>query len=242
MSTIPIEDRPRGSLTSQVLRDLSGRIERGELKPGDRLPTERELMAAYRVSRTVVREAISSLRASGRIETQQGRGGFVLPAPVSLPYALGALDRATISDVLQIIDLRIGLESEAAALAAQRHTRAQLDDIHAALRSLEAEIGSADTSVQSDIQFHLKIVQATGNPYFTDLFVQLAPLLIPRARVDLFKSDRRAKIRYLQRIQGEHEQLYEAIARRDVDAARAAVRLHLSNSRERLRSALEHTG
>ena len=73
-----IEHRQRDSLTTQVLRDLSGRIEKGELKPGDRLPTERELMALYGVSRTVVREAVSSLRSTGRIATQQGRGAWVL--------------------------------------------------------------------------------------------------------------------------------------------------------------------
>ena len=63
--------------------------------------------------------------------------------------------------------------------------------------------------------------------------------MIPRARVDLFKDDRKARLRYLERIQQEHAQMYDAIARRDAEAARAAVRLHLANSRERLRAALE---
>jgi len=239
LRTASIENRPRDSLTAQVLRDLTARIERGELKPGGRLPTERELMAAYRVSRTVVREAISSLRASGRIETQQGRGAFVRSPPVSFRYALDASDLAKLGDVLHIMDLRIGLESEAASLAANRHSAAQLNDIHAALRRLETDITSADTSVASDVQFHLEIIRATGNAYFIDLFKQLAPLMIPRARVDLFKHDRKAKVQYLQLIQQEHAQIYQAIARRDAEAARAAVRLHLANSRERLRATLE---
>ena len=73
------------------------------------------------------------------------------------------------------------------------------------------------------------------------MFTQLGPSLIPRARVDLFKNDRKAKVRYLELIQLEHAQMYHTIARRDAEAARAAVRLHLANSRERLRAALEGT-
>ncbi len=84
MRNVSINKRPRDSLTAQVLRDLSARIERGELSSGDKLPTERELMVEYRVSRTVVREAISSLRSSGRIDTQQGRGAFVLSPPFAI--------------------------------------------------------------------------------------------------------------------------------------------------------------
>jgi DNA-binding FadR family transcriptional regulator len=230
---------PRGNLTAQVLRDLTLRIERGDLSPGDRLPPERRLMEDYRVSRTVVREAISSLRASGRIETQQGRGAFVLAAPVSLPYTIDPAEASRLGDVLQIMDLRIGLETEAAALAAQRRTTTQLAGIREALDRLEADIRSAETAVESDIRFHQEIIHATGNHYLRSLFAQLAPLLIPRARVDLFKRDRKAKVQYLQRIQQEHAQIYDAIARRDAEAARAAVRLHLSNSRERLRMAME---
>ena len=107
--------------------------------------------------------------------------------------------------------------------------------------AISTDIRSADTAVASDVRFHQEIIHATGNHYLRALFAQLAPLLIPRARVDLFKRDRKAKVRYLQRIQQEHAQIYDAIARRDPEAARAAVRLHLSNSRERLRLAMEQT-
>lgn len=239
MSNPSIESRPRDSLTAQVLRELASRIESGDLKPGDRLPAERELMEEFKVSRTVVREAIASLRSSGRIDTQQGRGAFVLSPPVAYPYVVDASDLAKIGDVLQIMDLRIGLESEAASLAAQRHTRHQLGAIRAALATLERGIKAADAAITPDFQFHLAIIRATGNPYFIDLFTQLGPLLIPRARLDLFKDDRKARVRYLEGIQQEHAQMYQAIARRDAEAARAAVRLHLTNSRERLRATLE---
>lgn len=241
MSIPSIDARPRDSLTAQVLRVLSSQIESGALKPGDRLPAERELMETFKVSRTVVREAIASLRSSGRIDTQQGRGAFVLPPPFAYPYVVDASDLAQIGDVLSIMDLRIGLESEAASLAAQRHSRAQLADIGAALENLEGGIRAADAAVSPDFQFHLAIIRATGNPYFIDLFTQLGPRIIPRARLDLFHDDRKARVRYLELIQLEHAQMYQAIARRDGEAARAAVRLHLTNSRERLRAARERS-
>lgn len=242
MSIPSIDARPRDSLTAQVLRVLSSQIESGALKPGDRLPAERELMETFKVSRTVVREAIASLRSSGRIDTQQGRGAFVLqPPPFAYPYVVDASDLAQIGDVLSIMDLRIGLESEAASLAAQRHSRGQLADIGAALENLEGGIRAADAAVSPDFQFHLAIIRATGNPYFIDLFTQLGPRIIPRARLDLFHDDRKARVRYLELIQLEHAQMYQAIARRDAEAARAAVRLHLTNSRERLRAARERS-
>ena len=242
MSALPIQSRSRDSLTAQVLRELSRRIETGALKPGDRLPAERELMAEFNVSRTVVREAIASLRSSGRIDTQQGRGAFVLPAPVAYAPLLDATDLAKIDDVLQMIDFRIAIESEAASLAAQRHTGRQLAAIRDALAALEGRIRCADAGTSLDYRFHLAIIRATGNPYYINLFTQLGPLLlIPRARVDLFAHDPRARTRYLEGIQLEHTQMVDAIARRDAEGARAAMRLHLTHSRERLRATLERS-
>jgi DNA-binding FadR family transcriptional regulator len=234
-----IEHRQRDSLTTQVLRDLSGRIEKGELKPGDRLPTERELMALYGVSRTVVREAVSSLRSSGRIATQQGRGAWVLDPPASLGFRLEDADLTTAQDVLQVMEIRIALESEAAALAALRRTTEQLAALRQAFDALESSLARPDSSAEHDVRFHLEIARATGNHYFTELYAGLAPRLVPRARLDLFKNDPDGKVAYLQRIQQEHAQILQAIARSDPEAARAAMRLHLTNSRERLRAALD---
>jgi len=239
---LPVRSRTRDTLTVQVLRELSARIESGALKPGDRLPAERELMAEFNVSRTVVREAIASLRSSGRIDTQQGRGAFVLSAPAPWSRMLDATDLAKIDDVLQMMDFRIAIESEAASLAAQRHTPRQLSAIQQALRALERGIGAAGTGPALDYAFHLAIIRATGNPYYINLFTQLSPLLlIPRARVDLLAHDERARRRYLDGIQQEHSQMVDAIARRDAEAARAAMRLHLTHSRERLRATLERS-
>jgi DNA-binding FadR family transcriptional regulator len=99
-----------------------------------------------------------------------------------------------------------------------------------------------DSSAEHDVRFHLEIARATGNHYFTELYAGLAPRLVPRARLDLFKNDPHGKLAYLQRIQQEHAHIHQAIVRGDAEAARAAMRLHLTNSRERLRAALDRRG
>ena len=227
------------SLPAAVTRDLSARIRRGELTPGAQLPTERGLMDAYGVSRTVVREAISSLRAEGLVITQQGKGAFVPREPRPASFRIAEADLVTIQDVLRVMELRIGLEAEAAALAALRRSAAQVARMRSALADLEKSVESAEASVQADLRFHLQIGEATGNDYFVNLLRQLGPLLIPRARVDTFRNDPAGRTAYLQRVNGEHERVIEAIARGDPDAARAAMRVHLVNGRERIRAAFE---
>ena len=89
-----------------------------------------------------------------------------------------------------------------------------------------------------DFRFHLQIAQATGNPYFADIMSHLGTTIIPRTRITAIRNhDRRGE--YLSRVNREHEEIYAAIARRDPESARAAMRIHLTNSRERLRIAQE---
>jgi DNA-binding FadR family transcriptional regulator len=230
---------PRDSLSSQVARDLASRIDSGDLAPGVQLPPERELMERYGVSRTVVREATSSLRASGRVATHQGRGAFVLSPPPAFRFTIDPAQLSTLRDVLHVMDVRLAIEAEAASLAAARRTPPQLAAIAAALEALAANARKPEGNTASDVAFHLAIAAATGNAYFAQLLEALAPRMLPRQRLDLFGNDRRARLDYLNRLQQEHADIHSAIARRDPDAARAAMRLHLSNSRERLRRAFE---
>jgi DNA-binding FadR family transcriptional regulator len=134
--------REARSLTAAVTRALSARIDAAELRAGDRLPTERELMGAYGVSRTVVREAISSLRAGGLVVTRQGKGAFVARAG-GPAFRITEGDVVTMQDVVRVMEVRIGLEAETAALAALRRTDAQLDQMRAALAALAACSASA---------------------------------------------------------------------------------------------------
>lgn len=230
---------PRDSLSSKLVRDLAQRIDSGELAAGMQIPPERALMLQYGVSRTVVREATSSLRASGRIATHQGRGAYVLSTPPAFRLHVDPAELSTLRDVLRVMEIRVALESEAAALAARRCTSTQLRAIREALDELAAGIGAPDANQAGDVRFHLAIAHATGNSYFTHLLEEMGPRMLPRARLDLFGGNRELKLEYMKRLQLEHTNVYLAIERSDQEAARAAMRLHLSNSRERLRQAFE---
>jgi DNA-binding FadR family transcriptional regulator len=230
---------PRKPLTAALIQDLSARIAGATLQPGDRLPTERELMGTFGVSRTVVREAISSLRAEGLVVTRQGKGAFVSREGGRASFRLTESDVATLQDVVRVMEVRIGLEAEAAALAARRRTEGQVAQLRAAFEAIEASVESAEAmlDVEADLRFHRLVAEATGNSYFVDLFRQFGPLLIPRARVDTFRHDPAGRSAYLRRVNQEHEQVLRAITAGDADAARAAMRVHLVNGRERIRAA-----
>ncbi|AOJ85261.1 hypothetical protein WS87_00450 (plasmid) [Burkholderia sp. MSMB0856] len=206
---------------------LSGQIRTGSLKPGDLLPTESELMRTQEVSRAVVREAIQRLRMSGMVETRQGIGSYVLddacrPPAVELP----PVETQTRRDVLSILELRMCIETESAGLAAQRASRQDIDAIGQALEALDRHAEAGDDAAPYDFQFHIEIARATGNPFFVDVLSQLDPAFAPRPRL--------GPANYAMRVSGEHANIFEAIRRGDVGAARAAMQIHLSNSRARL--------
>jgi GntR family transcriptional repressor for pyruvate dehydrogenase complex len=221
------------NLAEGVVETFTNSIREGVLKPGEKLPTESVIMELHGVSRTVVREAISRLQAAGMVETRHGIGTFVLEPPTQLRIAADTI--RTIGDVLAILELRISLETEAAWLAASRRSEQQAEQMGAVLAEMKEGL-----TVASDVKFHLLIAQATGNPYFVDILSHLGNTIIPRARVNSAQLAHDDPTVYLQRVQHEHEDIYQAILRKDPEGARAAMRTHLSNSRERLRRAQEN--
>ena len=233
MALLPAR-RPRG-LVTEIVERLSRSIREGGFKPGDKLPTESEIMARFDVSRTVVREALSRLQASSLVETRHGIGTFVMVTPASGNFKIAEGDLSTVSDVIQVLELRISLETEAAGLAAQRRSPAHLAAMQMALNAFQESIDQDSDAVSPDFQFHMEVVRATGNQHFADLMTYLGTMIIPRTRVNTPQSAPEGRLNYLQRVNGEHESIFIAILNQDPDAARAAMRMHLSNSRERLR-------
>lgn len=237
--TPPLARRKHRSLAQELVTVLSQQIRDGLIKRGDKLPTESAIMQEQGVSRTVVREAISRLQASGLVETRHGIGTFVLDTPSPSGFRIDPATIVTLRDVLAVLELRISLEVESAGLAAQRRSPEQLAGMRAALDALTESASHAYDTVASDFAFHLHIAQATGNRYFTDIMTHLGTSIIPRTRLNSIKLARDDQQHYMERLSREHEEIYSAIARQDADAARAAMRLHLTNSRERLRQAHE---
>jgi GntR family transcriptional repressor for pyruvate dehydrogenase complex len=220
----------RRNLAGVVVDDLGSRIGRGEVKPGAKLPTESEIMVTYGVSRAVVREAITQLQAARLVETRHGIGTFVLDAPPAAPLAIDPRGVVTFQDVLQILELRVSLETEVASLAATRRSAGQLATIRTVLDTLQACREQRTDTAAADADFHLALAQAAGNQHFHDILGHLGRHIIPRSRINLAALTQED----LRRVGQEHEDIYDAIRRQDAETARAAMRSHLSNSRERL--------
>lgn len=243
------------SQPQRVVDGVAERIANSTLRPGDRVPTEPELMREFGVSRTVVREAMSRLQASGLVSTRQGVGTFVLEPSQARPLLTAAAPNTRIRQVLAMLELRISLESEAAHLAAQRRSDAHLAGMRAALDAFDAHRRAGVSTTEDDFAFHVQIAAATGNEYFEEVLRSLGSATIPRpaqppqasaqpsAAADggplpaptfappLVSLEHNKEV-----TQREHEDIFEAIRRQDANAARAAMLMHLIHSRERLRS------
>ena len=226
--------RPRG-LVTEIVDSLAASIREGRMQPGEKLPTEAEIMVRFDVSRTVVRESLSRLQASSLVETRHGIGTFVLAQHDAGNFKITAEDFATVDDVISVLELRISLETEAAGLAAQRRTNENLNAMEIALQAFQDSIDMDSDAVPPDFQFHMEVARSTGNRHFADLMTYLGTMIIPRTRVNTTQNAPEGRLNYLQRVHSEHESIYNAIRNQDAEAARAAMRTHLSNSRERLR-------
>ena len=222
---------PRG-LTHAVVDRIAADIRGGKLRPGARLPTEQEMMAAFGVSRTVVREAVAALRAEGLVATRQGVGAFVREDARARPFRIESDGLGSIGEVLNVMELRTGIEIEAAGLAAERAGRSDIDHISAALDAIDGAIDRGELAIDEDFAFHRGIADATGNPQFPRFLEFLGRIIIPRQSVRIATPRPRA---YLRAIQAEHRRIFEAIRRRNAAAAQEAMRRHLVNGRERYR-------
>jgi len=228
--------KPR-NLALDVVDTLVERVRTGALPIGAKLPTESAFMEEFGVSRTVVREALSKLQASGVVQTRHGVGTFVVGLGDASAFRIGPEQLATLRDVIAVLELRIGLETESAALAAARRTDANLKVMRQALDEFAAAVNQGLDAVAADFTFHSEIARATQNPHFADLIGALGMAAIPRARLDPANPADIERLDYLKRVHGEHESIYDAIVSQDAEAARAAMRTHLANSRERRRRA-----
>ncbi|MBO1074477.1 FadR/GntR family transcriptional regulator [Roseomonas marmotae] len=224
---------PPANLTAELVRRLAAEIRAGRLSPGDRLPTEQALMRQAGVSRTVVREAVSALRAEGLVTTRQGVGAFVADPSARGQVRIDPAEMRSLTDVLQVIELRIAIESEAAGLAAARRGEPDIERIQAAADAFALAVSAGDSAVTQDLEFHRAIFAATGNGFFPRFLEFLGPMLIPRQTITPFLEDGADSAAYLSRVRDEHARIAAAIAAGQPGAARSAMRRHLTASRDR---------
>jgi DNA-binding FadR family transcriptional regulator len=227
-----------GTLVQRLGDTLRKAIGAGHFPPGSKLPSEAQLSEAHGVSRTVVREAIASLRADRLVEARQGAGVFVLAPqePTPAPLLIGSVDPARVSSMIELLELRTAVEVEAAGLAALRRSPAQEEVLerHYAVRAC---LDAGQSTTDADFALHLAIAEATNNPRFREFLAMIGKNVIPRAalRDEDSEEDQSA---YLRLIDAEHADIVEAISAGDEEAARDAMRRHLRGSQGRYRALL----
>src|SRR2546428_8168133 len=223
-------------LSRGLFEQLAEQIKSGRLAPGARLPTEQALTRAARVSRTVVREAVAALRAEGLVITRQGVGAFVSAEPTRAPFRIEPERLQSLDEILNVMELRLGVEIESAGLAAERGTKADVRAIAAALQAIEEMAREGKSAVDEDLAFHRAIAEATGNPEFARFLQFIGRHLIPRRTVSGLPERMGGRRVYLALIQEEHRRIADAIAAGDPKAARDAMRRHLTRSLDRYRT------
>lgn len=221
--------------TEQAVAAIMNLLTSGELGPGDRLPTERDLALALGVSRSTIREAIRGLAMMRVLQVRHGEGIFVtsLDAPLLLEAMGFAVQLMRDHEVVDLLELRAILEGAAAGLASARMTDEQLRTLLQRLEELDGA-STADALLEADIAFHASIAAGAGN-------VVLAALL------DTF-SARTYRARHLNaglgleealvRSRASHRRIFEAVVARDPEAARASASTHVANLAGWLRSVL----
>lgn len=226
---LELELVPKGTAVSEVVKQLIGLLTTGELVPGSRLPPERHLAEKLGVGRSAVREALAALEILGIVSVRPGSGTYLrdntselLPTTLSWGLMLNA------ARTRELIEVRGGLETQAATLAAQRVN----DDDVTALREyvdvMRDSFDDLDAFLQADIRFHLRIAMAADNVVLRDLLQSTRSLLRLWVERGLRHRDQ-AEVAY-----DEHLRVFEAIAARDPEAAGEAMRAHMSTAGERV--------
>lgn len=214
---LKISPLPSTNRVRQVTDALVDYVTSAQLKSGDRLPAERELMEALAVGRSTIREVLRHFQALGVIETRKGSGNYLLKsvsrATIHMPLSL---DSTNLRDgLLQTLQVRRALECEAGMVAAQVRTPDDLADIEAKLTEMERVHHEKGASGPEDLAFHLAVYDATHNPLFRQLLEQM------RETFERFWSHPFERFDFARRSFPFHRTLFEAIAAQDVEAARA---------------------
>jgi GntR family transcriptional regulator, transcriptional repressor for pyruvate dehydrogenase complex len=225
---------PREGPLAEITRALLGYLLSGEVPPGSKIPSERQLAEALGVGRSAVREAIKSLSLLGLLDVRQGDGTYLSRSgsdllPRVIEWGL-LLEEPRLADLLEA---RAEIEILVAGLAAARADEQAVAELRNSLQAMRDAGEDVDAYVEADIAFHLQIAQAGGNEAFANILTSLRSLLRVWAdRVLHHAGETHTSL-------AMHEPIVEAIAAGDEEAARAAMRAHMERAHRRLREALK---
>jgi GntR family transcriptional repressor for pyruvate dehydrogenase complex len=222
----------RAGLSERVAELLAERIASGTLTPGARLDSEGDMARQFGVSRTVVREAVSRLKSDGLLDSRQGSGVFVREH-ATRPLRIAPL--TSLDELLHIITLRRAIEAEAAALAAEHRSAAELRAIEAAEKAIDVAVSAGRDGVAEDVAFHRRIAEASRNPYLLGVLSFVEQHLRKATTVTRANEARRAL--FMRQVREEHRAVVAAIRARDPAAARRAAARHMENAAKRMRDA-----
>lgn len=210
-------------LYEQIVEQVEESILKGRLKPGERLPAERDLAQDFGVSRTAVREAIKTLREKGLVEAYSGRGTFVTSGTSqAFRQSLDLMIRINPQEgLLHLAELRQMLEPEIAARAATRIDEQLLATMQEAVDQMDSYVQDPEGYVEADLDFHLAMAEAVGNPLILSLLDSIVGLLRAQ-RTRIFKVEGGPE-----RGQFHHKKILAAIEQHDAESAREAMRAHL---------------
>lgn len=229
-------DRPR-RLPDEVAVSITAAIEGGQLAPGDRLPTEAELSRRFGVARTVVREAISLLRYDGMVDSRRGVGAFVTDASQRSSFRISPACFEKRRQIVQLLQLRTGVQAGASALAAQNRTpdqMARIDAMFCQMADADAR-GPADAledRVDAELLLYRYITQASDNPYYADVVAMIETNIQNNLRSAFLKNAAAAE--FGPEIMQEHRAVLDALHAQDPEAARTATRSRYERAAERL--------
>jgi GntR family transcriptional repressor for pyruvate dehydrogenase complex len=215
-------------LYQQIVQQIEDSITSGELKEGDQLPAERELAQQFGVSRTAVREAVKTLREKGLVEAYPGRGTFITNGTArSIQQTLDRMIRSGQAEgTVHLTEVREILEPEIAALAAQRVDEEMLSAMREAIQVMDAARKDSEAFIEGDLDFHLALAEAAGNPLILSLIDSIVGLLREQRTRTYFVEGGPERGQY------HHRRILEAIEHRDPVGAREAMRAHLLQVRE----------
>ncbi|MBK6489748.1 MAG: FadR family transcriptional regulator [Gemmatimonadetes bacterium] len=223
--------RPKDRLYQEVVDHVQAEILSGALKPGDRIPAERELAQHFRMSRAAVREAIKSLAEKGLVEVHVGKGTFVATLTTDhVVQSMSLLLRDALNTPEHLQEAREIIEVPIARLAAHNRTEEQLERLRALLGAMEGQRHMSRSFIETDSDFHYELARATGNPVLE---------IVSRTLLTMLRSERVFMVGFRDEIHGaigSHGQIVAALEEQDADAAGRAMAAHLSHVSAVLRS------
>jgi GntR family transcriptional repressor for pyruvate dehydrogenase complex len=217
----------KSKIYEEIAEQIKGNILSGKLVPGEKLPSSKELAERFQVGMSTVREALSALKAMGLIETRQGEGSFVKQiksADLIMPtFSSLLMNKQTLTDLLEA---RKALEVSNAAIAAEKRTQEDLQNLNDILSVMSSSLGDETIGEQSDVKFHLTLAGATHNAIMVRLLEtiseQMEAAIRETRRLYMYGNQSVSKQLWV-----EHKEIYEAIRLGDAMMAQEKMKQHL---------------